>query len=66
MQLWSLYALFIKLPDSCIISHKRVNKQLCKVFYFIPPENILFNEGCCAQPLCGAEDADTAALLNGH
>lgn len=69
-QLWSLSfnALFrLKLLGSFITSNKTVSKQLCKLFYFIPLENILFKEGCCAQLLHDAQNsADTAGLLNGH
>lgn len=66
--LFSFYALFnLNLPGSCTTSNKTVNKKLCKLFYLIPPENILFNEGCCAQLLRDARDsADAAGLLNGH
>jgi len=38
-----------------------------QVFYFIPPDKILFNEGSCMQLLHDAQDnADTTGLLSGQ
>lgn len=66
VQLWSVcfYSFFnLKLLSSCTTA----NETAMQVFFFIPSENILFNEGFCVQLLHDAQDnAEIAGLLNGQ